>query len=71
MLKLILISIGIVALLFAGIGLKVLFNKEEEVKKSCSSGVTVGGEQLTCGCGGGSCDNTTEQPKVDVKTMDQ
>lgn len=33
MLKLIFISIGIVALLFVGIGLKVWFNKEPEVKK--------------------------------------
>lgn len=70
MLKLILISIGVLALLFAGIGLKVLFNKEKEVKKSCSSGITYGGETLTCGCGGDACDNDTPDKKVEVKTMD-
>ncbi|MCF8231087.1 MAG: hypothetical protein K9J27_02775 [Bacteroidales bacterium] len=68
MLQLILISIGAVALLFVAIGLKVLLSKEQEVKKSCSSGITVSGEQLTCGCGGDSCDNEN-QKKVEVKTM--
>ncbi len=69
MLKLILISIGVVALLFAGLAIKLLFNKEKEVKKSCSSGITYGGETLTCGCGGDACDNDTPQKKVEVKPM--
>lgn len=69
MLKLILLSIGVVALLFVAIGLKVLFSKEQEVKKSCSSGITVAGEELACGCGGDSCDNKDDKQKVEVKTM--
>jgi|GEM_PF-1462293 hypothetical protein len=56
MLQLILISVVIVALLFAAIGLKMLFNKEYEAKKTCSSNiVTKDGQQLSCGCGGGTC----------------
>lgn len=69
MIKLILISIGVIALLFAAVGLKVLFNKEDEVKKSCSSGITVGGETLTCGCGGDACESETPEKKAEVKSM--
>lgn len=62
MLELILISVVIVALLFAGMGLKMLFNKETEVKKSCSSDITTSnGQQLSCGCGGGSCATDAEK----------
>jgi len=62
MLKLILISVVIVALLFAGIGLKMLFSKETEVKKSCGSDITTSnGQQLSCGCGGGTCATETER----------
>lgn len=56
MLQLILITAAIVALLFVAIGLKMLFNKEYEAKKTCSSNITTsGGEQISCGCGGGTC----------------
>jgi len=62
MLKLILISVVIVALLFAGIGLKMLLSKETEVKKSCGSDITTSnGQQLSCGCGGGTCATETER----------
>lgn len=61
MLQLILITVVIVGLLFAAIGLKMLFNKEYEAKKTCSSSIaTKDGQQLSCGCGGGTC--STEEP---------
>jgi len=69
MIKLILISIGVVAILFAAMGLKVLFNKEKEVKKSCSSGITVGGQEMSCGCGGGSCESETPKKKTEVESI--
>lgn len=60
---------GVVAILFAAMGLKLLFNKEKEVKKSCSSGITVGGQELTCGCGGDACESETPKKKADVDTI--
>lgn len=61
MFKLILITVVIIALLFAGMGLKMLFNKEYEAKKSCSSDLkTADGKKLSCGCGGGSCETSSK-----------
>jgi len=57
-LKLILLAIVIVGLAFAGIAIKMFFQKNGEFKKQCSS-TDVHGNRLGCGCGGGgSCERT-------------
>ncbi len=60
-LKLLIISVVIIAFLFVALAIKVLFNKEKEVKKSCTSELrTTDGRKLGCSCGNdGSCKNTT------------
>ncbi len=51
-LKLLIISIVVIAFLFVGLAIKVLFNKEKEVKKSCTSELrTTHGKKVSCGCG--------------------
>jgi len=56
-LKLILLSIIIIGLAFAGIAIKMFVLKNGEFKKQCSS-VDANGQKLGCGCGGGedSCE---------------
>ncbi len=58
-LYLILIVIGIMALIFALIGIKMFLKKGGEFKKQCSSVDPKTGQRLGCSCGGGdhSCHN--------------
>jgi len=61
MLKLILVSIGLLGLAFAGISIKMFFFKDAEFTKSCSSIDPQSGERLGCSCGGDestSCGNS-------------
>jgi hypothetical protein len=62
-LKLILLSIIIVGLAFAGIAIKMFVLKNGEFKKQCSS-VDANGQKLGCGCGGGesSCERKSSHP---------
>ncbi len=58
-LKIILLTIVIVGLAFAGIAIKMFVQKNGEFKKQCSS-VDAQGNRMGCGCGGGegSCERT-------------
>lgn len=57
-LKLILLAIVIVGLAFAGIAIKMFFQKSGEFKKQCSS-TDVHGNHLGCACSGraSSCEH--------------
>lgn len=59
LLILILIVLGVFALAFVGIGIKMFLKKGGEFKKSCSTVNPKTGERLGCSCGGGenSCHN--------------
>lgn len=59
-LKLILLSVVIVGIAFAGIAIKMFFIKGSVFKKQCSS-VDAHGQRIGCACGGGSCDRKVEQ----------
>lgn len=52
----VLFAIGVMALAFIGIGIKMFLKKGGEFKKQCSSVDPKTGQRLGCGCGGG--DNT-------------
>jgi hypothetical protein len=51
-LKILLLSVVILAIAFAGFAVKMFFKKEGEFKKSCSSVHPKTGERLGCVCGG-------------------
>jgi hypothetical protein len=60
MIKLILVSVVLLALAFAGIAIKMFFLKDAEFTKSCSSIDPLSGKHLSCNCGGNenvSCEN--------------
>ncbi|PLW96247.1 MAG: membrane or secreted protein [Marinilabiliales bacterium] len=54
MLKLVLITVGLLALAIAGIAIKMFVKKDGEFKKSCSTVNPDTGEKMGCSCGGGS-----------------
>lgn len=60
-LNVIIISILLLGLAFAGIAIKIIFTKKGEFKKSCSSVDPATGERYGCSCGsadgGESCRN--------------
>jgi len=63
--KLILLTILIIGISFAGIAVKMFFKKGGEFRKSCSSVDPVTGTRLGCSCesegkGSGSCRNGDE-----------
>lgn len=53
MLKVILLSIGLVALAIAAIAIKMFVKKDGEFKKSCSSVDPATGKRIGCTCGHG------------------
>ncbi|MBN1198346.1 MAG: hypothetical protein JXA23_03265 [Bacteroidales bacterium] len=61
MLKVILLSIGLVAIAIAAIAIKMFVKKDGEFKKSCSSVDPATGNRIGCTCGhadgGESCEN--------------
>ncbi len=59
MLKLILITVALLAIAIAGIAIKMFVKKDGEFKKSCSTVDPDTGEKLGCSCGGRdkSCHN--------------
>ncbi|MBL7137976.1 MAG: membrane or secreted protein [Bacteroidales bacterium] len=61
MLKVILLSIGLIALAIAAIAIKMFVKKDGEFKKSCSSVDPSTGNPLGCTCGqadgGANCEN--------------
>lgn len=57
MLKLILVSIVLLGLAFAGIAIKMFFFKDSEFRKSCSSVDPQSGQRLGCSCGGEDSDS--------------
>ncbi len=62
MLKVLLISIVLLLIAFAGFGIKMLFNKKAEFKGgSCTaSSPELEKQGISCGCGGGSCVSTEQ-----------
>ncbi len=58
-LKLILLSVSLMALAFAGLGIKILAKKDGEFAGTCASkNPYLVKEGVDCGCGGaGSCEN--------------
>jgi hypothetical protein len=62
-LKLILISIVFLAIALAGIGIKILIQKNGQFKKSCSS-ADPSGRRIGCSCGGDGDDSSCENYQV-------
>lgn len=64
-LKLLLLTIGLLAIAFAGIAVKMFFKKDGEFKKQCSTVDPRTGKNLGCSCqgapGDGSCRNDDEE----------
>lgn len=62
MLKLLLISIFLVAIAFLGFGVKLLFDKKAEFAPGCASAnPELKGKGVGCGCGGGACANEVKE----------
>jgi len=60
MLKLVIVTIVLLALAFAGIAIKMFFFKNAEFRKSCSSIDPNTGQRMGCSCGGSensTCEN--------------
>lgn len=72
-LKILLLSVVIVAIAFAGFAVKMFFKKDGEFKKSCSSVDPKTGQRIGCVCGGegdGSCKNKElDDARVKVQTL--
>ena len=64
LLKILIISIILVGLAFAGFAIKILLTKNGEFKKSCSSLDPTTGERYGCSCGDGgggeACENSQQ-----------
>jgi hypothetical protein len=62
LLNVLIISIVLIGLAFAGIAVKIIFKKNGEFKKSCSSIDPVTGQPYGCSCGnedgGEACENS-------------
>lgn len=70
-LKLLLLTIVILAIAFAGIAIKMFFKKDGEFKKQCSTLDPQTGKSLGCSCEGapsdGSCRNDDEDEEHNHK----
>jgi hypothetical protein len=51
LLNVLIVTIILVGLAFAGIAVKIIFTKKGEFKKSCASVDPVSGERYGCSCG--------------------
>ncbi len=64
-LKLLLLTIGLLAIAFAGFAIKMFFKKDGEFKKQCSTVDPQTGKNLGCSCegapGDGSCRNDEDE----------
>ena len=81
-LKILLLTVGLLAIAFAGIAVKMFFKKDGEFKKQCSSVDPNTGKRLGCTCegspGDGSCRKDNDDHKkhvhpgqlVEVATME-
>ena len=59
--KLLLITIVLLAFSFAGIAIKIWAKKDGEFEGTCAGGnARLRAEGISCGCGGGSCQNKDE-----------
>ncbi len=71
-LKLLLLSIIIMAIVFAGFAVKMFFKKDGEFKKQCSSVDPHTGKRLGCSCAGtpgdGSCRNNDDKDGGHIHT---
>ncbi len=67
-LKLLLLTIGLLAFAFAGFAIKMFFKKNGEFKKQCSSVDPNTGKRLGCSCegqpGDGSCRKDKKQESI-------
>jgi hypothetical protein len=63
LLKVLIISIILLGLAFAGFAIKILLTKNGEFKKSCSSIDPVSGERYGCSCGSASGGENCENKK--------
>ena len=65
LLNVLLISIVLIGLAFAGFAVKIILTKNGEFKKSCSSVDPMTGERLGCSCGtadaGSECRNKSPE----------
>jgi len=68
--QILVISVVLISLAFAGIAIKILTKKDGEFKKTCGTTDPISGEKIGCACGsgdgGGTCEN---RPKVLVKPV--
>jgi hypothetical protein len=64
LISVLIISIILLGLAFAGFAVKILFKKNGEFKKSCSSADPLTGERFGCSCGsadgGATCKNSQQ-----------
>ena len=73
--KLLLITIALLALAFAGIAIKIWAKKDGEFEGTCSgSNAKLRAKGISCGCGGeGSCHNNVDEqhevPQIQVKKL--
>ncbi len=73
--KLLLITIVLLAFAFAGIAIKIWAKKDGEFGGTCSGGnAKLKAKGISCGCGGeGSCNNKSEEdhhiPHIHVKKL--
>ena len=62
MLKVMIAAIVLVLLAFAGLGIKMLFDRKAEFTggscQATNSSDALADKGISCGCGGGSCENT-------------
>jgi len=62
MLKVMIAAIVLVLLAFAGLGIKMLFDRKAEFTggscQATNSSDALADKGISCGCGGGSCDST-------------
>lgn len=71
-LKLILITVVLLAIAFAAIGIKMFLKKNGEFKKQCGSVNPKTGERIGCSCGatdgGSSCENKNQHDTSKIQT---
>jgi hypothetical protein len=65
MIKVLLITIVLLALAFAGIAIKMFFKKQGQFEKHCSSVDARTGERMACCCGNGDGGPDCENKKKD------
>ena len=70
-LKILLLTIAVLAIAFAGFAIKMFFKKDGEFKKQCTSVDTESGDKLDCSCKGQPKDSSCNNDKKESKLLSQ